>query len=83
MKHYEKYNRWAWALLVLLTAVSGFVAFGQEGKTALVLILGISACAKVLVVVCQFMEMKKAHGAWLVLIGLILLAYLALLFVLR
>ncbi len=83
MKHDAKHNRWALALLVLLTAVSGFVASGLIGKTVLVVMLGIATSTKVLVVVCQYMELKKAHGAWLVLVGLILVAYLALLFLFR
>jgi heme/copper-type cytochrome/quinol oxidase subunit 4 len=81
MKDSSKYNVFALALLVLLTAASGLVAFGQNGRTALVLLLSVAACAKVLLVFWQFMEMKKSHRAWLVLLGVVLLFFTAFLIV--
>ena len=78
MKDSAKYNLATLAALVLLTTASGLVAFGQNGGTALALLLGFAACAKVLLVVWQFMEMKRAHRAWGVLVALILAIYLGL-----
>lgn len=78
MKDSSKYNVFTLALLVLLTASSGLMAAGEKTGFVLALTLAIAACVKVLLVVWQFMEMKRAHRAWLILLGVVLLVYLGL-----
>ncbi len=75
MKDSAKYNLIAFVLLLLLTATSGLLASGQAAGMALVLPLALAACVKVSLVVWQFMEMKKAHRAWLVLVGVVLMVF--------
>jgi hypothetical protein len=78
MKDSSKYNAFALALLVLLTASSGLLASGKNAGFSLALTLVIAACVKVLLVVWQFMELRLAHWAWLALVGVVLLVYLGL-----
>lgn len=78
MKDSLKYDVFTLTLLVLLTASSGLMASGKAAGFVLALILAIAACVKVLLVVWQFMEMRQAHRAWLVLVGVVLLVYLGL-----
>ena len=78
MKDSSKYNGFALALLVLLTASSGLMAAGEKTGFVLALILAIAACVKVLLVVWQFMEMRQAHRAWWVLVGVVLAVFLGL-----
>ena len=78
MKDSSKYNGFALALLVLLTASSGLMAAGEKTGFVLALTLAIAACVKVLLVVWQFMEMKQAHRAWWVLVGVVLAVFFGL-----
>ena len=78
MKDSLKYNVFTLALLVLLTASSGLMAAGEKTGFVLALTLAIAACVKVLLVVWQFMEMRQAHRAWWVLVGVVLAVFLGL-----
>lgn len=78
MKDSLKYNGCTLALLVLLTASSGLMAAGEKSGFVLALTLAIAACVKVLLVVWQFMEMRQAHRAWWVLVGVVLAVFLGL-----
>ena len=75
MKHSINHNFWAWAVLVLLTASTGLIAFSLNASAVLALVMITFASVKVLLVAWQFMELKAAHRAWLAILAVVLSIY--------
>lgn len=67
--------------LILLTLGSYFFSEQIESSISLALLI-LFALLKVLLVAIYFMELKKAHMAWLMVLGLILITYTGFIFVL-
>lgn len=71
-----KANTVTWLILVVLTSVS-FAASEPSGlRTVAPLILGLAGI-KALVVTAQFMELRRAHPAWMTGIATLVIAVLA------
>ena len=68
-----------WAILIVLTIVSALLS-GIQSKYTVLLIMGISAL-KFIGVAFQFMELKKAHTFWKVLLLSFLVIYTMLLLI--
>ena len=66
--------------LIILTIITALVSNFVELKTGVFFILGLSVI-KFLFVSFQFMELKKAHIFWQVLILLFLTAFIAVVFI--
>jgi len=66
--------------LIILTIITALVSNFVELKTGVFFILGLSVI-KFLFVSFQFMELKKAHIFWKVLILLFLTAFIAVVFI--
>ncbi|MCP3931871.1 MAG: hypothetical protein GY705_22580 [Bacteroidetes bacterium] len=67
-------NLWTWLFLMLLTIINGFFANQSMGRI-MIISLGIFTSIKVLLVCYQYMELKKAHKAWMFIILGILFVY--------
>ena len=67
--------------LILLTLGSYFFSEQSESSVSLALMI-FFALLKVLLVAIYFMELKKAHMAWLMVLGLVLITYTGFIFAL-
>ncbi len=67
-------NLWTCGILILLTFTS-YLLSNQVMRTAFVYILTLLTMLKVLLVAFQYMELKKAHRAWLSIILVVLVVY--------
>ncbi len=70
----SKNNLFTWSILVLLT-IAGFSFAGQSGWMATLLFLCIATFVKVFLVAFQYMELKKAHPAWMLMVVFVLVVY--------
>jgi uncharacterized membrane protein len=69
-----KSNIRAWVTLVVLSSLNYFLP-DKFDKNAILILLILFILVKVILVALQFMELKKAHPMWLVLVGFALLLY--------
>ena len=67
-------NLLAWIVLISLT-FTGFFISGNFDKNTFLILLVTLTLAKSLTILFQYMELKKAHLAWPIILGLILLVY--------
>ncbi len=72
--HMKINNLTIWAFLVVFTSSNYFLSQKFAEKSLLIALI-IFTLVKVFLVVWQFMEMKKAHPAWLMMITLILIIF--------
>ena len=75
----RKNNLIIFVALILLTFGSFFFS-EQSGETVRVNYLLLFAFLKVSLVAFYFMELKKAHRGWTVILGLVLVAYVVFIF---
>ena len=69
-----KSNIWTWVILVAFSSLNYFLPDKFDKSTILILLI-LFTLVKVILVAIQFMELKKAHPMWLVLVGFALLLY--------
>ena len=67
-------NFWTWAVLILLTTASYLFSERNGGATVLVMLL-LFTVVKIGLVAFQFMELKKAHAAWILMLGFVIAVY--------
>ena len=67
-------NFWTWAALILLTISSYLFSERNGGVTVLVMLL-LFTLLKIGLVAFQFMELKKAHAAWILMLGFVITVY--------
>ncbi len=76
-------NTITWITLLALTGVSVLLAQASVGRSALAAGILAVACAKFLAVGFQFMEIRKAHAVWSLLLGGFAVTFAALVFLLH
>ncbi len=69
-----KEYRITWAALVIL-AIASYSMSGRSDEELFVAMLSATTVVKMSLVVLVFMEMKKAHPAWLLILGGIMLLF--------
>jgi hypothetical protein len=67
-------NFWTWVLLILLTTASYLFSERNGAITVLVMLL-LFTVVKIGLVAFQFMELKKAHVAWIMMLGFVIAVY--------
>ncbi len=77
-----KNNKWILVVLVLLT-VGSYLFSEQSGAFRNIGLLILFVFLKVFLVAFYFMELKKAHVAWPIVLGLIFIVYAAFIFALN
>lgn len=75
-------NLWIFISLVILTLSSYFFS-ELSGETIRVELLLLFASLKVFLVAFYFMELKKAHFAWVIIMGLVLIVFTGSIFALN
>ena len=70
----SKRNLWTWVILVIFISINYFLLQGLSQVSFLLTLMGFTV-VKVFLVVQNFMEMRNAHPAWLVIVGFVLLVY--------
>jgi len=67
-------NFLTWALLMILTTASYLFSERDGGVTVLIVLL-LFTVIKIGLVAFQFMELKKAHVAWIWMLGFVITVY--------
>jgi hypothetical protein len=67
-------NILTWAALMILTTMSYLFSERNGGSTVLAIIL-LFTFVKIALVAWQYMELKKAHKAWMLILGFVIASY--------